>query len=413
MSIIKSLRTKFEALMPYMDEKLRRLWAASEAATLGKGGVRTVSFATGLSPKTIRSGIKELQTPWTHLSQTTKNSDNSTRIRNIGGGRKKISETDSTLIQDLEKLIDPATRGDPQSLLRWTSKSTSKLADALTKSGHQISPRTVAKLLTELGYSLQSNRKSLKEKTHPDRDAQFQYINQQVDDFSSRRQPVISVDTKKKELIGEYYNQGQEWQRKKEPILVQMHDFPDRELGKIIPYGIYDIASNLGWVNVVLDHDTAAFAVASIKQWWQEMGQKMYPEASELLITADCGGSNGYRVRLWKTELQKLATETGLKIKVCHFPPGTSKWNKIEHRMFCHITENWRGRPLVSREVVVNLIGNTTTKTGLNIQAKLDQNSYPIGQKISDDELERVNLRPARFQGNWNYSILPNLNLEE
>ena len=266
--------------------------------------------------------------------------------------------------------------------------------------------------LTELGYSLQSNRKSLKEKTHPLRDAQFQYINRTVDDFSSRRQPVISVDTKKKELIGEYYNQGQEWQRKKEPILVQMHDFPDRELGKIIPYGIYDIASNLGWVNVGVDHDTAAFAVASIKQWWQEMGQKMYPEASELLITADCGGSNGYRVRLWKTELQKLATETGLTIKVCHFPPGTSKWNKIEHRMFCHITENWRGRPLVSREVVVNLIGNTTTKTGLNIQAKLDQNSYPIGQKISDDEFSKVNLRRSRFQGNWNYSILPNLNLE-
>lgn len=410
MSIIESLRTKFEALMPYMDEKLRRLWAASEAATLGKRGVKIVSFATGLSPKTIRNGIKELQTPLADLSQVPKHSDSPKRSRKTGGGRKKLSETDSTLIQDLEKLIDPATRGDPQSLLCWTSKSTSKLADALKQVGHQISPRTVAKLLIELGYSLQSNRKSLKEKTAPDRDAQFQYINQQVNDFGLRRQPVISVDTKKKELIGEYYNHGQEWQRKKEPILVKMHDFPERELGKVIPYGIYDIASNLGWVNVGVDHDTAAFAVASIKQWWQEMGQKMYPGASELLITADCGGSNGYRVRLWKTELQKLATETGLKIKVCHFPPGTSKWNKIEHRMFCHITENWRGRPLVSREVVVNLIGNTTTKTGLNIQAKLDQNSYPIGQKISDEELERVNLQRDRFQGNWNYSILPNFN---
>ncbi len=412
MSIIESLRTKFEALMPYMDEKLRRLWAASEAGTLGKGGVRTVSFATGLSPKTIRNGIKELQTPLPNLTQIPQNSDSPTRIRKTGGGRKKLCQTDSTLIRDLEKLIDPATRGDPQSPLRWTSKSTSKLADALTKGGHKISPRTVAKLLTELGYSLQSNRKSLKETTHPDRDAQFQYINQQVNDFSSRRQPVISVDTKKKELIGEYYNQGQEWQRTKEPIPVKMHDFPDKQLGKVIPYGIYDIGSNKGWVNVGIDHDTAAFAVASIKQWWQEMGSLMYGEASELLITADCGGSNGYRVRLWKTELQKLATETGLKIKVCHFPPGTSKWNKIEHRMFCHITENWRGRPLVSREVVVNLIANTTTKTGLNIQAKLDQNSYPIGQKISDDELSCVNLRRDRFQGNWNYSILPNLNLE-
>lgn len=331
MSIIESLRTKFEALMPYMDEKLRRLWAASEAATLGKQGVRTVSFATGLSPKTIRNGIKELQTPGSHLSPITNNSDSPTRIRKIGGGRKKLSETDSTLIQDLEKLIDPATRGDPQSPLRWTSKSTSKLADALIHVGHQISPRTVAKLLTKLGYSLQSYRKSLKETTHPNRDAQFQYINQQVHDFGSRRQPVISVDTKKKDRAGEYYNQGQEWQRTKEPTPVKMHDFPDKQLGKVIPYGIYDIGSNLGWVNVGVDHDTAAFAVASIKQWWQEMGKKLYEEASELLITADCGGSNGYRVRLWKTELQKLATETGLKIKVCHFPPGTSKWNKIEH----------------------------------------------------------------------------------
>ena len=412
MSIIESLRTKFEALIPYMDEKLRRLWAASEAATLGKGGVRIVSFATGLSPKTIRNGIKQLQNPETNLSEISKNSNTLTRIRKTGGGRKKLASTDSTLIQDLEKLIDPATRGTPQSPLLWTSKSTSKLADALKKLGHQISPRTVAKLLTELGYSLQSNRKSLKETTHPDRDAQFQYINQQVQDFGLRRQPVISVDTKKKELIGEYYNQGQEWQPKKEPIPVKIHDFPDRELGKVIPYGIYDIGLNQGWVNVGVDHDTAAFAVASIRQWWQQMGQKIYQDASELLITADCGGSNGYRVRLWKTELQKLATEIGLKIRVCHFPPGTSKWNKIEHRMFCHITENWRGRPLLSREVVVNLIGNTTTKTGLNIQAKLDENSDPIGQKISDDELSHVNLIRDRFHGNWNYSILPNLNSE-
>ncbi len=327
MSIIESLRTKFEALIPYMDEKLRRLWAASEAATLGKGGVRIVSFATGLSPKTIRNGIKQLQNPGANLSKITKNSDNPTRIRKPGGGRKKLASSDSTLIQDLEKLIDPATRGDPQSPLQRTSKSTSKLADALKKLGHQISPRTVAKLLTELGYSLQSNRKSLKETTHPDRDDQFQYINQQVKDFGLRKQPVISVDTKKKELIGEYYNRGQEWQRKKEPIPVKMHDFPDQELGKVIPYGIYDLGSNQGWVNVGVDHDTAAFAVASIRQWWQEMGQKMYQDASELLITADCGGSNGYRVRLWKTELQKLATEIGLKIRVCHFPPGTSKWN--------------------------------------------------------------------------------------
>ena len=404
MSIIESLRIKFEALVPYMNEKLRRLWAASEAVALGEDGIELVVFATGICAKTVREGIRELQQPLSAVAQGTR----SKRIRNPGGGRKNYSETNPKLITDLEELIDPVTRGDPESPLRWTSKSTSKIAEALRKIGHQISPRTVAKLLDQLGYSLQSNRKSSEGTSHPDRDQQFQYINQQIKEFQSQRQPVISVDTKKKEVIGEYKNEGKEWEPKKEPVKVKMHDFPDPKLGKVIPYGIYDLSANQGWVNVGIDHDTAEFAVQSIRTWWQKMGLEIYPEAQELLITADAGGSNGYRLRLWKTELQKLADETGLLIKVVHFPPGTSKWNKIEHRMFCQITENWRGRPLISREIVVNLIGNTTTQTGLTIQAELDEGKYQIGQQISDSQLSQVNLQPADFHGEWNYGIIPN-----
>ncbi|NEN99125.1 MAG: ISAzo13 family transposase [Moorea sp. SIO3I7] len=405
MSIIESLRIKFEALVPYMNEKLRRLWAASEAVALGENGIELVVFATGIGAKTVSEGIKELQQPLSSVATVAP----STRIRKPGGGRKSYEQSKPKLLKDLEELIDPITRGDPESPLRWTSKSTSKIAEALRKIGHQISPRTVAKLLHQLGYSLQSNRKSSEGKGHPDRDEQFQYINQEIKEYQGREQPVISVDTKKKELIGNYKNEGKEWERKKEPVKVKMHDFADPNLGKVIPYGIYDVSNNQGWVNVGIDHDTAEFAVQSIRTWWQKMGIELYPGAQELLITADAGGSNGYRLRLWKTELQKLADETGLKIKVVHFPPGTSKWNKIEHRMFCKITENWRGRPLISREVVVNLIANTTTQTGLTIHAELDQGKYQIGQRISDSQLSQVNLQPADFHGEWNYQIIPNL----
>jgi transposase len=386
-----------------LDENLKRLWAGTEAVVLGTGGVDEVAFATGLSAKTIRAGIRELWQPWEETCQKT-----SRRVRRAGGGRKRLVETDSTLVEELEELIDPATRGHPESPLRWTSKSTSKLAAQLQAKGHKISSRTVARLLKQQGYSLQSNRKTHEGANHPQRDEQFQYIHDKVEEFQSRGQPVISVDTKKKELIGEYKNNGQEWERTKEPIQVNMHDFPDPKQGKVIPYGIYDIASNQGWVNVGINHDTAELAVESIRKWWRYMGQQMYPSAQELLITADCGGSNGYRVRLWKTELQKLANEIGITIKVAHFPPGTSKWNKIEHRLFCQITENWRGRPLTSREVVVNLIGSTTTKKGLRVKAQLDEKEYEIGKKVSDEDLSKVNIEPASFHGEWNYSIASN-----
>ena len=407
MSIIEEIRTKFEALIPYMDERLRRLWAGSEAVTLGKEGIKTVAFATGLSTKTIRRGIQELQVPLSQNTQGITSTRTQKKVRQPGGGRKSLSETDQTLIQDLEQLIAPATRGDPCSPLLWTSKSTSKLAQALEEKGHKISPRTVAKLLKQLGYSLQSNRKTAEGSSHEDRDAQFHYINEKVKNFQHRNQPVISVDTKKKELIGNYKNPGQEWNRKQEPIPVKVHDFPDSEQGKVIPYGVYDLTHNQGWVNVGISHDTAEFAVASIRQWWRTMGIQLYPEAEEILITADGGGSNGYRIRLWKSELQKLATELGLTINVCHLPPGTSKWNKIEHRMFCHITENWRGRPLISREVVVNLISNTTTNNGLTIKAKLDENEYPTGIKISDQDFGSLTLVREIFHGEWNYYLLP------
>jgi len=408
MSIKESLKTKFDSLAPHLNERLTRLWAAAEAIALGRGGISRVSEATGLSPKTIRVGIHELDIePDTSLKHTRVHS----RIRGLGGGRKRLQDTDPTLIRDLDALIDPVTRGDPESPLRWTSKSTIKIAAQMRVKGHVISARKVASLLYELGYSLQSNSKTLEGNSHPDRDAQFQHIHNQVQDFQANCQPVISVDTKKKEIIGEYKNKGQEWQPIKQPIKVKTHDFPDEELGKVVPYGVYDLTANLGWVNVGINHDTAELAVESIRRWWLSMGQQMYEKATELLITADCGGSNGYRLRLWKTQLQELANEFGLVIQVAHFPPGTSKWNKIEHRMFCHITENWRSHPLTSREVVINLIANTTTNKGLTIRTSLDENQYQKGIKISDKELSNVHLEKSAFHGDCNYRIIPQKDL--
>lgn len=330
------------------------------------------------------------------------------RIRAPGGGRKPISEHDPTLRQDIERLVQPTTRGDPEPPLRWTCKSTRQLAAALQEQGHTVGRQKVAGLLSELGYSLQANRKTKEGADNPDRDAQFNYINEQVAEFLQSSQPVISVDTKKKELVGDFKNAGQEWQPQGEPELVKGHDFPDPELGKANPYGVYDQGANVGWVSVGTDHDTAEFAVESIRRWWFKMGRSRYPDATKLLITADCGGSNGYRVRLWKVALQKFSNETGLCISISHFPPGTSKWNKIEHRMFSCISMNWRGRPLISHETIVNLIGSTTTRAGLTINAELDANLYEKGIHVSDEELEMVNLTKAKFHGEWNYSIAAN-----
>jgi len=310
------------------------------------------------------------------------------------------------MVQELERLVDPVRRGDPMSALRWTSKSTENLAEELRHKGYAISARTVAGLLPERGYSLQSNRKSRDGASHPDRDAQFQHISQQSQAFQQRGAPVVSVDTKKKELVGDFRNGGREWQPKGTPEKVRVHDFPDKELGKAIPYGVYDVTANQGWVSVGMDHDTAEFATETIRRWWRQMGSKAYPGARELLILADGGGSNGSRTKLWKVSLQRLADETGMAISVCHYPPGTSKWNKIEHRMFCHITENWRGKPPVSHEIIVNLIGNTTTKTGLSIQADLDRRTYPTGIEVSEQDMRELNLEKSEFHGEWNYRIL-------
>jgi hypothetical protein len=401
---LATVRQKYEALAPLLHEKAQRRWAACEARALGRGGVSLVAVATGLSRPTIHRGLAELN------SRPDAGEDGDlklTRIRRIGGGRHRLTTSDCTLLKDLHDLVDPATRGDPMSPLLWTCQSTRHLAQALNTRGHDVSHQTVARLLTESGYSLQANRKSEEGKDHPDRNAQFEHINRQVRSFQRRGQPVVSVDTKKKELVGNYKNPGQEWEPKGQPRRVKSKDFPDKKLGKVAPYGVYDLAANEGWVNVGITHDTAEFAVESIRRWWSRMGHQVYPEASELMVTADSGGSNASRSRLWKVCLQKLADELGLKIRVCHFPPGTSKWNKIEHRMFCHITENWRGRPLVSHEVVVNLIGSTRTGTGLRIQAELDTTSYQTGVKVKNKELEAVRLKRDKFHGEWNYTILP------
>jgi transposase len=402
------VKYKFNKLSSLMDEKLKRQWAATEAKVIGHGGIALVSRATGIDKNTIKSGITEI----TKKGRKSKLSNNSSsRIRKEGGGRKSLLEKEPDLKNALEKLIDPITRGDPESPLLWTCKSLSKLAQELNNQGYEISLHSVGRMLNEMGYSLQSNKKSNEGSSHEDRDAQFNHINEKAKLFQKDNQPVISIDTKKKEIIGEYKNNGQEWQPKGSPVRVNDHDFPDKELGKAAPYGIYDIFNNTGWVNVGISADTAEFAVNSIKEWWKNAGSKFYSGATKLLINADCGGSNGNKNRLFKNCLQQLSNETQLEITVCHFPPGTSKWNKIEHRMFCHISNNWRGRPLTSLEVIVNTIKNTTTKTGLKIDVSLDKNSYKKGIKIDDEEMEKINIEKDEFHGEWNYTIKPNINL--
>jgi hypothetical protein len=397
--VVEWIRAKFEALDPELNERSRRRWAAVEALSLGRGGMSAVSEATGLSRNTISAGVRDLQ--------GAPDAPPVGRIRRQGAGRKSRTQEDPKLMQALEALVEPTVRGDPMSPLRWTCKSVRQLAGELRRHRHKVGPTTVARLLREAGYSLQGNRKTREGGSHPDRNTQFEFINKRVKAFQRRGQPVISVDTKKKELIGDFKNGGREWRPKGEPEEVRVHDFQDPALGKAIPYGVYDLTHNEGWVSVGIDHDTAEFAAEAIRRWWRKMGSKRYPRASELLITADGGGSNGSRCRLWKVALQKLADRTGLSLSVSHLPPGTSKWNKIEHRLFCHITQNWRGKPLVSHEVIVNLIANTTTAKGLKVKAELDTSSYPCGTKVSKAEVKRLQLQHAKILGNWNYTIRP------
>ncbi len=403
---IQQIEMKYRSLSALMDERMKRQWAASEALAYGWGGIQAVVRATGLSPTTIRKGQVELalrvEQPELLMEK---------RLRRCGAGRKRTVEAHPELFQALEQLVEPVTRGDPCAPLRWTCKSTRKLAEELTNQGYPVSDTTVQRLLHEAGYSLQSNRKTREGSQHPDRNAQFEHINARVRAFQKRGQPVISVDAKKKELIGNFKNGGREWHPQGAPEEVRIHDFLDKQLGKAIPYGVYDLTENQGWVSVGIDHDTARFAVETIHRWWKKMGLPRYPAAQKLLITADGGGSNSSRCRLWKVALQDLASNLRIPIQVCHFPPGTSKWNKIEHRLFCHITQNWRGRPLISHDVVVNLIANTATVQGLIIQAELDKGTYPTGIKITDEELASVNLIPAGFHGEWNYTIAPRRNI--
>lgn len=382
---------------PHLTERQRRLLLGAAARALGRGGVTRVARLTGSSRATVGRGAAELDQP----------ADPAGRVRAPGAGRKRLVERDPGLLDALDALVDSTTRGDPASLLRWTCKSTARLADALTVQGHPVSADTVGRLLHQQGYTLQRTRKTLEGAQHPDRDAQFAYLSEQAREHLAAGQPVVSVDTKKKELVGQYANAGREWRRVGEPERVNVHDFPDPAVGKAIPYGIYDIGADAGWVSVGTDHDTAAFAVATLRRWWQAMGAAAYPGATRLLVTADAGGSNGHRTRRWKTELAAFAAETGLAVTVCHFPPGTSKWNKIEHRLFAHVAMNWRGRPLTSHQVVVELIGATTTRSGLRVRAELDQASYPLGVKVGDAELAAVPLQRHDFHGEWNYTVSP------
>jgi hypothetical protein len=396
----EAIKSKYEALRPIMNERMRRLWAAAEARALGHGGTTLVHRATGLTQNTIRAGIKE-------LAEAQADPLAPGRVRRPGAGRKPLTQSDPTLLEDLEALVEPLTRGDPESPLRWTCKSVQKLARELAQQGHRVSGQTVSLLLRALDYSLQANKKTQEGALHPDREAQFAYINERTKAAQQRAQPVISVDTKKKELIGNFKNGGREWRPQGQPEEVRVHDFVDKELGKAIPYGVYDLTNNAGWVSVGVDHDTAEFAVATIARWWEQMGKRMYPEATELQIMADGGGSNSSRCRLWKLALQRFADAEGLVVSVSHFPPGTSKWNKIEHRMFSFISLNWRGRPLISHEVILSLICSTTTGTGLSIQATLDPNPYPTRLQISDAEMAQVQIERHDFHGEWNYTILP------
>ena len=395
-----AIRLRFRALEPVLDERGRRRFAAAEALVAGHGGVIAVSRATGIARSTINRGLAELR-------DEAKPSAPADRVRRVGGGRKSLTATDGTLLRDLQALVEPVTRGDPMAPLLWTAKSLRNLAAELRTHGHRIGHNVVATLLRERGYSLQANRKTLEGASHPDRDAQFNYINDQVKAALAADQPAISVDTKKKELVGDFKNNGREYRPKGDPEKVRVHDFLDPDLGRAAPYGVYDIADNTGWVSVGIDHDTASFAVNSIRRWWQTMGRKRYRKARRLVITADGGGSNGSRVRLWKLELQALANEIGLEITVCHLPPGTSKWNKIEHRLFSFITQNWRGRPLVRYQTIVQLIAATTTDAGLTVRSELDTNSYPKGVKVTDAEINALNLLRHDFHGEWNYTIKP------
>jgi hypothetical protein len=404
---IARIRRKFKPLRHVLDERARRLWAATEAIELGWGGVTALAQATGLSRTTIRAGIVEVRT---QTQSRTISTLATPRIRRPGGGRKALTECDPQLLAALEALVEPTARGEPDSPLRWTIRSTRVLARVLGQQGHAVSHATVATLLSEVGFSLQANRKTREGESHPDRNAQFEYINRLVKRFQRRAQPVISVDTKKKELVGDFKNGGREYRRRRQPAEVRVHDFPDKQLGKAIPYGVYDLANNEGWVSVGITHDTAEFAVATIQRWWTEMGRGRFPQATELLITADGGGSNSVRARLWKVALQRLADATGLTLTVCHFPPGTSKWNKIEHRLFSFVTQNWRGKPLVTVQAIVELIGSTRTTKGLVVKAALDVNNYRSGKKVSNDEISQVQLHRHKFHGDWNYTIQPNHN---
>ena len=395
-----AIKLRYVAVDPVLDERARRRFAAAEALAAGRGGVTAVARVTGMARSTIDRGLSELRGETVTAAAPD-------RIRREGGGRKALVVTDPTLLSDLKYLVEPTTRGDPMAPLLWTAKSLRRLAAGLRGLGHRICHNVVADLLRDLGYSLQANRKTREGTNHPDRDAQFGYINDQVKQALAASEPAISVDTKKKELVGDFKNGGREYRPKGEPEPVRVHDFIIPELGRAAPYGVYDIADNAGWVSVGIDHDTASFAVNAIRRWWQAMGRARYPHATRLVVTADCGGSNGVRLRLWKRELQTLANELGISITVCHLPPGTSKWNKIEHRLFSFITQNWRGRPLVSYQTIVQLISATTTDTGLKVQCEIDPNTYPAGVKVTDAEMDAINIHRHEFHGDWNYTISP------
>jgi len=392
------IRKKYQTLLPVLNERSRRLWAATEADALGRGGMAAVVRATGLAFNTVHRGVRELHEPTTLASD---------RVRRPGGGRKKATELNPELGRALDRLVEPVTRGDPESPLRWTCKSTRRLAVELKAQGYAISHALVASLLSEQGYSLQGNRKTKEGTSHPDRNAQFEHINGRVQLQLCRHQPAISVDTKKKELVGNFKNNGREWRPKGRPALVKVHDFIDPQRGRAIPYGVYDLGRNVGWVSVGVDHDTAAFAVNTVRRWWREMGQGSYPKAKSLLIIADGGGSNGTRLRLWKWELQRMADRLGMAISVCHLPPGTSKWNKIEHRLFSFISQNWRGQPLLTHATMVNLIANTTTTSGLKVRCVLDTGKYPAKRVVTDAQMASIRLTLAHFHGEWNYTIQP------